>query len=153
MARAGDTVLNMVGVDELQAQVLAGYDRLGLPSWSDPHPGFVLPRDDEYSRVTDPGRSRIVHARARVWADRLGDLPGVHVEPLAPDRLVVAAHPGWFGRGFQITSYRPGRLPLLLLEWDAPGSGRSGSLSVLQISVARPEVAVTQLPECGCDAC
>ena len=103
--------------------------------------------------MTDPGRYGIVHARARVWADRLGEVPGVRVEPLAPAPLDEDGLLGRFDRGVRVTSARPGTLPLLLLERDAPVPGTDGLLAVLHVSVVRPEVAVAMLPDCGCDAC
>jgi hypothetical protein len=143
----------MVSPGELQEQVATSYRGLGLPSWPDPHPGRTSPREEEYSRVTDPERYRIVHARARTWADRLGDLPGVDVEMLAPAALDDAGHLGRFDRGVRLTSPRPGTLPLLLLEHDAPLPGRDATLAMLQVSVVRPEVALETWPDCGCDAC
>lgn len=94
----------MVTLDELQAQVAASYDRLDLPSWPDPHPGSASPREEEYSRVTEPERYGIVHARARMWANRLGDVPGVEVETLAPAALDDEGHLGRFDRGVRLTS-------------------------------------------------
>lgn len=146
----------VVGLGELQAQVMVSYDRLGTPSWPNPHPGMAAPRDEEYSRVTDPGRYRIVHARARIWADRLGDVPGVEVEALAPAPLDDEGHLGKFDRfdrGVRVTPPRPGTLPLLLLEQDAPLPDLEASLAVLHISIVRPEIAIGKLPDCGCDAC
>jgi hypothetical protein len=145
--------VRVVGVDELRARVAVSYDRLGMPSWPNPHPGTASPREEEYSRVTDPGRYRIVHARSRMWADRLGDLPGIQVETLAPAPLDAEGRLGRFDRGVRVTSSRPGTLPLLLLERDAPLSDQEASLAVLYVSVVRPEVAVAFLPVCGCDAC
>lgn len=142
----------MVSLSELQARVAVGYDRLGLPSWPDPH-GNGAPRDEEYSRVTEPERYRIVHARAQVWANTLGELPGVTVEPLASGPLDADGRLGRFDRGRRLTSPRPGTLPLLLLERDAPLSGLDTSLTVLHVSVVRPEVGLAMLPYCGCDAC
>ena len=138
---------------ELQAQVAASYGRLGMPSWPNPHPDMADPRDEEYSRVTDPKRYRIVHARARVWADSLGRLPGVEVETLAPAQPDDEGPLGRYDRGVRLTSRRPGTLPLLLLERDAPLSGLEASLAMLQICAVRPEVALEVLPDCGCDAC
>jgi hypothetical protein len=143
----------MASLGELQEQVATSCRGLGLPSWPDPHPGRASPRDEEYSRVTDPERYRLVHARARVWADRLGDLPGVGVETLAPAALDDAGQLGRFDRGVRLTSPRPGTLPLLLLEHDAPLPGRDATLAMLRISVVRPEIELETWPDCGCDAC
>ena len=143
----------MARLGELQAQVAVSYDRLGMPAWANPHPGMAPAREEEYSRVTEPERYRIVHARARVWADRLGDLPGVDVETLAPAPLDDEGHLGRFDRGVRLTSPRLGTLPLLLLERDVRWPEVDGSLAVLHISVVRPQVAVDRLPDCGCDAC
>lgn len=138
---------------ELQAHVAASYDRLGMPSWPNPHPGMASPREEEYSRVTEPERYRIVHARAREWANRLGDVPGVAVETLPPAPLDEEGHLGRFDRGVRLTSPRPGTLPLLLLERDVRWPGLEASLAVVHISVVQPEVALAMLPDCGCDAC
>jgi hypothetical protein len=146
-------VVWMVRLGELQEQVAVSYDRLGMPSWPNPHPGMASPREEEYSRVTEPERYGIVHARARVWADRLGDVPGVEAETLAPAPLDDEGHLGRFDRGVRLTSPRPGTLPLLLLERDVRWSGLEASLAVLHISVVQPEVALAMLPDCGCDAC
>jgi hypothetical protein len=111
------------------------------------------PRDDEYSRVTNPERYGIVHARARVWADTLGDLLGVGVESVAPAPLDDEGHLGPFHRGVRLASPRPDTLPLLLLERDAAWPGLGSPLAVLHISVVEPKVEVARLPDCGCDAC
>lgn len=143
----------MAGLDELRAQVVANYEGLDLPSWPDPHPGRASPREEEYSRVTDPGRYRIVPARARVWAERLDDVPGVEVEALAPAPLDDEGQLGRFDRGVRVSSSRPGTLPLLLLERDVQRPGAEASLTVLHVSVVRPQVTVAMQPDCGCDAC
>jgi hypothetical protein len=146
-------LLRMVRLGELQAQVAASFDRLGMPSWPDPHPGMASPREEEYSRVTEPDRYRIVHVRAHAWANRLGDLPEVEVEPLAPAPLDDEGRLGLIDRGVRLTSRQPGTLPLLLLERNVPLLDLEASLAVLHISVVRPEVALEMLPDCGCDAC
>jgi hypothetical protein len=146
-------VVRVVSLDELRARVAASYDRLGMPSWPNPHPGKASPTEEEYSRVTDAGRYRIVHARARMWAGRLGKLSGVQVEVLAPAPLDAEGRLGRFDRGVRVTSSRPGTLPLLLLERDTPLLDQETSLAVLHASVVRPEVVTATLPNCGCDAC
>ncbi|CAM2966502.1 DUF6226 domain-containing protein [Saccharomonospora xinjiangensis] len=143
----------MTGLRELRAGVAAAYDRLGMPSWPDPHPDLASPRDEEYSRVTEPERYRIVHARARVWTECLGAVPGIEVTSLAPAALDEDGHPDRFDRGVRIASRSPGTVPLFLLETDAPLSEREGTLAVLRIAVGRPELGLDILPDCGCDAC
>jgi hypothetical protein len=143
----------MGSVDDLHASVVADYDLLGMPSWPDPHPGIASPGDEEYSRVTQPERYRIVQVRARTWARALRAVPGVHAETLTPAPLDVDGHFGHFDRGVRLTSRRPGTLALLLLERDARIRQGDAVLPVLHISVDRPEISVTMLPDCGCDAC
>lgn len=143
----------MPRLDEVQEQVAADYDRLGMPSWPDPHLGMTSPHDEEYSRVTEPERYRIVHARARAWAQRLGEVAGVDVGTLAPAPGDDEGHPGRYDRGVRLTSPLPDRLPLWLLERDVRLPGLDASLAVLRISVVRPEIALETIPDCGCDAC
>jgi hypothetical protein len=110
------------------------------------------PRDEEYSRVTDPGRYRIVHARGRVWVEVLGRVPGTTVSPLRPG--VIEA--GWmrsFDRGVLVRCDRAGTLPLLLLERDTPLEDRDETMAVLQISVVDADHVLAIVPDCGCDAC
>ncbi|MFL6128566.1 MAG: DUF6226 family protein [Mycobacteriales bacterium] len=73
-----------------------------MPSWPSPHPGMSSPREEEYSRVTEPERFRIVHARARVWADRLGDVRrGLRGSPLAELSLLTESQAGRAGWGLR----------------------------------------------------
>lgn len=139
-------------MNRLRERVLESYGQMNLPSWPDPHPGMSAPADEEYSRVTDPGRYRIVHERARAWAASLGLVPGVEKQVL--DLTTQGADgPGWhFERGLRLASGRPGTLPLLLLESDAR-PGAVGSTAGLRISVVRPELELLTVPGCGCDAC
>jgi hypothetical protein len=143
----------MVPLAELRERVAAAYGQLDLPFWPNPHPGMTSPRDEEYSRFTHPDRYRIVHSRARVWADVLVDVPGVAREALAPASLDHERRLGSFARGLRLTSSRPGTLPLCLLENDVRLRDSDSTLAVLQVSVVEPEVSVARLPDCGCDAC
>ena len=140
----------MTTVEQLQALVDEAYDARGLPSWADPHPLRESPRDEEYSRVTDPERYRIVHERARLWADVLVERLGVRAQPVAP----VPPEPGRKGvdRGVRLVPGVSGALPLLLLERDVPQPGMA-PLAVLDIAVVRTDVLVDGVPDCGCDAC
>ena len=142
----------MTTVSELQERVASSYERLDLPTWPDPHPGMTSPRDEEYSRLTDPGRYRIVHARARTWATVLEDALGVRSEVLEP-ALAAAAGTRPFDRGVRLVPRHTAALPLLLLERNVPTQAGEGTIAVLNIAVARPDVVVETQPGCGCDAC
>lgn len=136
--------------DNLRARVVAVYDRLGLPSWPPPRAEGAEPRDEEYSRVSDLHKYRVVHGRARAWTEALGALPGVVVERLGP----VTADRHAFSRGVRIHSPVPGTLPLVLLEQDA-GSTEHGDV-VDSLHVALQDAAHPLdygHPDCGCDAC
>jgi hypothetical protein len=137
---------------DLQARVASRYEGLHLPTWPDPHAGMTPPRDEEYSRLTDPARYRIVHARARVWAAALEQELGARPEAIsprgAPDAVAEA-----FDRGVRLVPPRAGALPLILLERDAPTPAGRTTLSVLEVAVGRAEVVVERQPDCGCDAC
>ncbi|MEU3269491.1 DUF6226 family protein [Saccharomonospora sp. NPDC006951] len=134
----------------LVARVSATYDRLGMPEWPDPHPGGAMPRDDEYSRVTDPGKYRIAHARARVWAELLGEAAGARSDELAGAGLVVDAQR--FDRGVRLSSPRSGTLPLVLLERDARDTESGSFVAGLHAGIGLPDTG-ENLPDCGCDAC
>ena len=142
-------------MDDLKADVDARFDLLGLPSWADPHAGRPdrSPAEEEYSRLTDPGRHAVVHERARVWAQVLSERAGARVDRLPPEpaRRVDDEVVG-FDRGVRVASPLPGTMPLLLLERDVP-VGSDEVLPVLAVAVVRPEVLLAQWPDCGCDAC
>lgn len=137
-------------IEELQARVEARWREFDRPSWPPPRPIEEPPRDEEYSRATDPGRYRIVHERAHVWTTVLSALPGISATALEPGPLDTEGHLGTFDRGVQVSSSRPGTLPLLLLERDARGAD---TVPVLHIAAAEPNLEITAQPDCGCDAC
>lgn len=140
-------------MDELVRRVTERYALLGLPSWPAPRPPGVEARPEEYERVTDAARYRVVHGRARVWAEVLGELPGIAVDRLADTELAGSGRAGRFDRGVRVTCDRPGTLPVLLLERDGEAFEDRGLVPGLQISLLRPDLDVELLPDCGCDAC
>jgi len=123
-------------VDDLQALVDARYRQLDLPRWPDPHQGMASPREEEYSRLTDPGRYRVVHARVHSWVAVLEEVLGPRVEVLD----------GAFDRGVRLVPVAADALPLVLVERDLP-------LAAVDIAIAAPDLIVDREPDCGCDAC
>ncbi|MFD6135005.1 DUF6226 family protein [Isoptericola sp. NPDC060257] len=136
--------------DVLRARVADAYDRLGLPSWAPPRAEGVEPRDEEYSRVSDLHKYRVVHGRAHAWTEVLGALPGVVVERLGP----VTTERHEFARGVRIVSPVPGTLPLVLLEQDAGSTEHGEAPDFLHLAVQDPDHRIDHgVPDCGCDAC
>lgn len=141
-----------VTLADLQAEVDSRFDRLALPAWPRPRPDGAEPRPEEYSRLTDPGRYRVVHARAHVWADVLAEHVGAVVAELAPPEPDADGR-RVFDRGLRVTSPLPGRLPLVLLERDVRSFPDDEVLAVLDTGVSRADVVLDTQPDCGCDAC
>ena len=149
----------MTTLPRLRAEVARRYAALDLPAWPAPHPDGAPPREEEYSRVTDPQRYRIAGARARVWAEVLAEAGAVVVPdpvrgiPLAEagradltvpvDRALRVAPPAGVD----------GASPWWLLETDVPQAEDGGVLPVIRVAVGAPGQVHALLPDCGCDAC
>jgi hypothetical protein len=115
--------------------------------WSDPHRNRE-PDDDEYSRVTDAQKWRIVGVRADAWIDALVSAGVATVEA---DPTIDWTTP--FGAAISRTDLvRPhvfGGLPLVVART------RLGTLddAGVMIGVGEPTVVLAPIPDCGCDAC
>ena len=118
-----------------------------LPSWPDPHPGRP-PTDEEYSRVLDPGKWRIVPARAEAWRDAVVELGLADLEPDTTVRW--ASEPGLrYARVDRLVPRVGGALALVLAFTAFEGDEING----VTIGAGDPAVTVTVAPTCGCDAC
>ncbi|MEJ6550513.1 DUF6226 family protein [Corynebacterium sp. USCH3] len=141
--------------DEILAAVDREYatDPLSAVTWDDPHPDLEVRyiRDEEYSRVTDPGRFRIVGARVDAWERALVGLGLAHAEP-------VVTPSGWNQAPSQeaamLVPSAEGARPLVLAKPELDGV--QGSVLVTGIGVAGKRNEIEELgfaPTCGCDAC
>jgi hypothetical protein len=137
-----------VGTDDL----ITAVDRVfavtgsGYAPWPDPHPGRA-PRDDEYSRVTDPAKWRIVGARVEAWLEVLVASDVVHVERDVTVRWVEPR--GRVTRVDRVVLRAPGAMPLVVARTaidDVPDAG-------VLFGVGDPTVVIDLRPDCGCDAC
>lgn len=133
-------------LDQLQAMVETRYALLGPPAWPDPHPDRS-PAEEEYSRVTNPSRHRIVVERARVWAEVLGEQLPVRVEALGALEVAEGEVVRSYARGLRLVPEQPETLSLLLLEEEWEG------MASLAVAIDDPAVLLAVLPDCGCDAC
>lgn len=103
-----------------------------LARWPPPHPGRA-PLEEEYSRCPDPGKYRILAARARAWASTLSDRGIAHVTE-AEGRIEVSPH-------------RTGALPIRVRLTGFEGVADNA------VEILAGDVVLSRLPDCGCDAC
>jgi hypothetical protein len=139
----------MTTLDELEDAVEAAFARSarGLPGWPDPHPDRA-PLDEEYSRALDPGKWRIVSARAQAWCTAAVELGVARLETDVDVRW-DRDRSGTCGRTDRLVPFVGGGVPLVLdhfaWECDEPNA--------VTIGVGDPAHAIGAVPGCGCDAC
>ncbi len=119
----------------------------GLHPWPDPH-SAGMPAENEYSRLTDPARWRIVGARADAWMSALARLGGARVVLDPPIRWRVAPRT-IVSRSQLVVPVIAGALPLVFCR------SRLGDVvdAGVTLGVGDPAVCVVWFPDCGCDAC
>ena len=123
------------------------------PGWPDPHPGPLRsPRDEEYSRVTDVGKYRILGARVDAWVQVLAESGLAEAEDV-PAEPWIGGHfgPGDVARVRRLAPRAPGGLVLLFASTLVDGSPFG-----LEVGIAHADeqpVCVGLVPDCGCDAC
>ncbi len=120
---------------------------LGLARWPDPHAGRS-PSDDEYSRVTEPDKWRILGARVDAWLvalERL-DLATIdrdeEIEWTDDPRTSIC-------RTDVATPKAPNGLRLVVARSRIKDIEDAG----VTVAVGNPATYVTAIPPCGCDAC
>lgn len=139
----------MRSLPELVAGVDAAFLETGrgLKPWVDPHPDRP-PLEEEYSRVTDPGKWRIIGARADAWLEALAQTDLAEIER---DADIAWDVPPW-----TIVTYTDrampraaGAIPLIV------GGSRLDAVddAGVTLGVGDPAVRLASIPHCGCDAC
>jgi hypothetical protein len=134
---------------ELIAKVDAAFAATGreLTGWADPHPDRS-PSHEEYSRLSDPAKWRIVGARADAWLLALVetglavDHPKAHVNWRMPPRTVLS-------HADLVTPHVLGALPLIVARSQLGIVDDAG----VTLGVGDPAVLIAWIPDCGCDAC
>jgi hypothetical protein len=119
----------------------------GFAPWADPHPDR-RPRDEEYSRLSDPAKWRIIGARADAWLSVLVDTGLAHVERGAQIHWKVAPTPV-VSRADRAVPFTAGALPLIVARSQLGPVDDAG----VTLGAGDPAVRVTWIPDCGCDAC
>lgn len=121
------------------------------PPWPDPRPDGRQPTDEELESCKDPGKFRIVAARAEAWAAALEKLGLADLERIEDAEALWRELP-WHGLSERMIRVRPRRadaVPLLIgfrsLENEPD--------AVVALGAGEPAVLVSNHPECACDAC
>jgi hypothetical protein len=119
----------------------------GCRSWPDPHPDRS-PLEEEYSRLLDPGKWRIVGARADAWLNALVDSGLAVVERNAT--LSWRDKPGpIISRTDRVVPVASGALALTVARSRLGVVDDAG----VTLGLGDPAVRIDWFPECGCDAC
>lgn len=135
------------------------------PGWDDPHEGPEgegrEALEEQYSRCLDPGKYRILWARAEAWTEVLLARGWADATEVAGEQLpwLIPPHTPRC-RATVLRPRRPGAEALTLLRTatdDATGSadltGVDAQLPGLVIALGEPALPVATIPVCGCDAC
>lgn len=119
----------------------------GLTAWADPHPDRS-PLEEEYSRVTDPGKWRIIGARADAW---LAVLARAGLADIEPDADVDWEVPPWtvVTRTDRAVPRAAGAIPLVVARSRLDAADDAG----VTLGAGDPAVPFIAIPDCGCDAC
>lgn len=119
----------------------------GLTGWPAPHPDRS-PIGEEYSRLSDPAKWRIVGARADAWRMALVETGlaaldrNAHVQWRTPPQTVLS-------RVERVTPLVSGALPLIVARSQLGTVEDAG----VTLGVGDPAVSFALIPDCGCDAC
>ncbi|WP_341854590.1 DUF6226 family protein [Brachybacterium sp. GPGPB12] len=136
------------------------------PPWPDPHLGpdgeDTPVREEEYSRRLDPGKHRILAARAEAWAQVLVAKGWAEREEIADGAaLLWRAESGLpLHRAMVSRPHRRGASPLLLVRTAPDEEDGHHDLTTADARAPRhrrrprrPTAARRDAPFCGCDAC
>jgi hypothetical protein len=119
----------------------------GLRRWADPHPDRS-PRDEEYSRLLDPAKWRILGARVDAWMVALVDATLAVVER-GRDASWLNPPGAQITRTDRVVPFAVHALPLTVGRSRLGNVGDAG----VTLGVGEPAVRVAIFPDCGCDAC
>jgi hypothetical protein len=120
----------------------------GLAPWPDPNPDRSPP-DEAYSRLPDPGKWRIVGARAEAWIVALDDAGIATVERNASIQWRGTELGPVISRTDRVVAAVAGGLPLVVSRSVIDDVDDAGVV----LGVGDPSVLLEWFPDCGCDAC
>lgn len=117
------------------------------PGWPDPHDGRV-PAEEEYSRLLDPAKYRILAVRVQAWLDVLVDRGAATVVDADPvpaiDGAALPPEEAWW-----VLPTAAGAQPVLVGFRSIDGVPRT----FVEVAVGARPASALEIPHCGCDAC
>ena len=116
-----------------------------LADWPNPHTAGGSPADDEYSRVTDPERYRLLAVRADAWVEVIVDAGLGVVEQLDPEAVQWVVDQHLVPTRVSVLRGPEGAQPIVVLI--------AAEETVVQVGVGQPVELLDRQPDCGCDAC
>lgn len=119
-----------------------------LGRWPDPHLGQAEDDEDEYSRVTDEPRYRIVAARVRAWLEVLTDHGLATVSMPKPGEVVWDGERDWPPASAEVTVAEPAATGAAALV-----VGSRTDFPCVHLGAGTPVVPLVLIPDCGCDHC
>jgi hypothetical protein len=155
-ARSGVSRRKVVAVDSSVVRAAARdafkLTSVSTPGWADPRPDGQPPDERDYENCDDPGKFRILAARAEAWMKALTQTDLAEVEHLEAAPEQWRDLPEDFGqviRTVRLRPRKPSSEPLLFGFGWLMGEPEARVV----IGAGDPAVVVGITPQCACDAC
>lgn len=144
---------DLMDIEQVRAEMERRFAAMDPQPWPPPREPMDSPRQEEYSRVTDPARYRIVGQRATAWAEAAVALLGATYEavPIPEGDDAPTSWRAPLASSWRLASPRPGTIPLYVHATASPQA--AGMLSGVLVAIGRPGFDLELVPDCGCDAC
>ncbi|MGF9754751.1 DUF6226 family protein [Microvirga sp. 0TCS3.31] len=127
-------------VDEAFARL-----RGDLVDWPDPRPGGGPAAEEEYSRVTEPERYRLLAARADAWVEAVVAAGLGQAEWVDPPSVTWVGEQHLSPSRTTVVRGRPGTQPVVVAVLQDE--------TFVQVGIGDPAEVLELQPDCGCDAC
>ena len=131
-------------VDEAFARL-----RGDLSDWPNPHLGGRSPLEEEYSRVLEPGKYRLLAVRADAWIEVVVAAGLGAAQERDPDTVTWASDVALKPSRVTVLTGRPGTQPVVV----GIAASQAAEDCFVQIGVGEPVEVLERQPDCGCDAC
>lgn len=116
-----------------------------LVDWPNPHPAGASPAEHEYSRLTGPGRYRLLAVRTDAWTEAITSAGLGVAERVDPTAVSWPVEQHLDPSRATLLRGAPGAQPIIV--------GLFAEGTFVQVGVGDPVEVLDRQPDCGCDAC